>query len=59
MAKLLEKCVFMQLQLSFLDGNGALDPFQSGYKAFHSAESALLKVFYDLFLMTIRVVLPF
>ncbi len=50
-AKLLEKCVFAQLQ-PFLDDNGTLDQFQSGYKAFHSTESALLRVFNDLFLMT-------
>lgn len=36
----------------FLDTNGTLDPFQSGYKAFHNTESALLKVFNGLLLMT-------
>uniref|UniRef100_A0A8C5I3C7 Reverse transcriptase domain-containing protein n=1 Tax=Gouania willdenowi TaxID=441366 RepID=A0A8C5I3C7_GOUWI len=50
-SKILEKCVFAQLQ-PFLDENGTLDPYQSGYKALHSTESALLKVFNDLFLMT-------
>lgn len=35
-----------------VDTNNILDILQSGYKAFHSTESALLKVFNDLFLMT-------
>uniref|UniRef100_A0A3P9K7F1 Reverse transcriptase domain-containing protein n=1 Tax=Oryzias latipes TaxID=8090 RepID=A0A3P9K7F1_ORYLA len=50
-SKILEKCVTAQLQ-PFLDDGGILDTFQSGYKAFHSTESALLKVFNDLYLTT-------
>lgn len=51
LSKILEKCVYLQLQ-SFLDLHGILDIFQSGFKVYHSTESALLKVFNDLFLMT-------
>ncbi len=40
-----------QLQ-SFLNSHGVLEVFQSGFKAFHSTESALLKVFNDLLLVT-------
>ncbi len=48
-SKILEKAVLLQLQ-SYLDVHGILDIFQSGFKAFHSTESALLRVFKDILL---------
>ena len=50
-SKILEKTVLVQLQ-SFLEVHGILEIFQSGSKALHSTESALLKVFNDLLLTT-------
>ena len=47
MSKMLEKSVLLKLQ-SFLNEQNILDIFQSGFKAFHSTESALLRVFNDL-----------
>lgn len=49
--KILEKIVLIQLQ-SFLDMNGTLEIFQSGFKALHSTECSRLKVFNDLLLAT-------
>ena len=37
---------------SFLDTHGVLEVFQSGFKIFHSTESALLRVFNDLLIST-------
>lgn len=48
-SKILEKMVLSQLQ-SFLDIHGILENFQSGFKAFHSTESALLRIFNDILL---------
>lgn len=41
LSKVLEKVVFVQLQ-SFLQKHDIMDVFQSGYKDFHSTETALL-----------------
>ena len=46
-SKILEKTVLVQLQ-SFLHLHNILDVFQSGFKAFHSTESALLRVLNDI-----------
>ena len=48
MAKILEKIVCSQL-MAFLDEHNILEVFQSGFKTLHSTESALLKVFNDIF----------
>ena len=52
-SKILEKTVLSQL-LSFLQLHSIFDIFQSGFKAFHSTESALLRVFNDVLLTTDR-----
>ena len=46
-SKILEKTVLVQLH-SFLHLHNIFDPFQSGFKAFHSTESALLRVINDI-----------
>ena len=50
-SKILEKIVYIQL-MDFLNGHNILEIFQSGFKAQHSTESALLRVFNDIFLAT-------
>uniref|UniRef100_A0A3P9MP71 Reverse transcriptase domain-containing protein n=1 Tax=Oryzias latipes TaxID=8090 RepID=A0A3P9MP71_ORYLA len=51
LSKILEKIVYVQLK-DFLDENGNLEVFQSGFKSLHSTESALLRVFNDILLAT-------
>lgn len=48
LAKILEKIVYSQL-IAFLDEHNVLEVFHSGFKTLHSTESALLKVFNDIF----------
>ncbi len=47
----MEKVLLAQLQ-SFLSENSINEVFQSGFKALHSTESALLRVLNDIFLTT-------
>uniref|UniRef100_A0A8C6M722 Reverse transcriptase domain-containing protein n=1 Tax=Nothobranchius furzeri TaxID=105023 RepID=A0A8C6M722_NOTFU len=51
LSKILEKVVHSQI-LAFLEKQNVLEVFQSGFKPFHSTESALLKVFNDIYLAT-------
>ncbi|XP_032879310.1 uncharacterized protein LOC116974699, partial [Amblyraja radiata] len=48
-SKIMEKVVYAQLKL-FLDEHNIREVFQSGFKAMHSTESALLRVFNDILL---------
>jgi hypothetical protein len=50
-SKILEKIVYSQL-MAFLEEHNILEVFQSGFKSLHSTESALLRVFNDVFLAT-------
>ena len=50
-SKILEKTVYSQL-MDFLNKQNILEIFQSGFKTLHSTESALLRVFNDIFLAT-------
>lgn len=49
MCKVLEKIMYSQL-LCYLDTNEIMETFQSTFRAYHSKESALLKVSNDLLL---------
>uniref|UniRef100_A0A8C6V627 Reverse transcriptase domain-containing protein n=1 Tax=Neogobius melanostomus TaxID=47308 RepID=A0A8C6V627_9GOBI len=50
-SKILETIVFIQLRF-FLDEHNILETFQSGFKSGHSTETALLRVFNDIFIST-------
>ncbi len=50
-SKIIEKVVYSQL-MAFLEQHNILEIFQSGFKSLHSTESALLRVFNDIFLAT-------
>ena len=50
-SKILENIVYCQL-MDFLNEFNILEIFQSGFKTLHSTESALLRVFNDIFLAT-------
>uniref|UniRef100_A0A8C5AN71 Reverse transcriptase domain-containing protein n=1 Tax=Gadus morhua TaxID=8049 RepID=A0A8C5AN71_GADMO len=51
LSKVLEKIVHCQL-MDYINGQNIIEIFQSGFKTLHSTESALLRVFNDIFLAT-------
>lgn len=51
LSKILEKIVYSQL-MDFINEHNIIEIFQSGFKTLHSTESALLRVFNDIFLAT-------
>ena len=47
LSKVIEKVVALQL-VDYIDNNGLCEVFQSAYRAYHSTETALLRVYNDI-----------
>ena len=47
LSKVLEKCALKQLT-TYLEGNGLISDVQSGYRAYHSCETLLVRMFNDI-----------
>ena len=51
LSKVIEKVVALQL-VDYIDNNGLCEVFQSAYRAHHSTETALLRVYKDITMST-------